>query len=175
MVTSSGKIDGLEKELLGLDAREVKAWLQQQEVQPEDCMFPVVPDSREPRIPMTDLQWAKAKRLSLVLQYASIEYKRDKEFVRCFTFLDYDYPLTHRQSRLINRLWDKYHRLHGNMYGATKWIEDYATQYRMATGSVYELSEIGRFDNDVPIKPYDCNPANDVFTIVFHEPDESFF
>lgn len=158
-----------------MDAREVKHWIQQQEVQPEDCIFPYVPDNREHRVPMTDLQWAKANRLLLVLRYAAIEHKQDKEFVLNFSQLPYDYPLTPRQSRLINRLWDKYRRLHGDMCGPAKWIEDCRKEYLMATGSVYELSEIGRFHNDIPIQPYECKPENNEFTIAFHDSGEDFF
>jgi hypothetical protein len=122
-----------------MDAREAEAWLSARLPTEDMLELDKAGITTIPRRSMTDVEWRKAKSLS----YCNLGKNNfAKRFVADMVALPYDAPITERQGRYIEVLWQRYRRQHCFNLSRPRWYYNERAVAR-TYNELYEQSEIG--------------------------------
>jgi len=132
-----------------MDAREAQLWLQTKLREKNLIEAEQKIQGKLERAPISELERRKLRGLTNVRFGSNTDAKR---FVYDMLAKGENAPITDNQSQYIEILWYRYRKQH---------------EFKLPP----PVTEIMRFNQDLWIEPYACNPANDEYTITFQDGD----
>lgn len=136
-----------------MDAREAQKWLEQKLKERAMLAAEDTLQGRLDRAPMSELEYRKIDALKQCRCGSNTDAKH---FIQAMFAKGYGALITRNQSEYIDILFHRYRRQHGGRV-------------------IFPFTEIMRFNKNLEIESYECNPENDAYTIQFHVSDETTF